>query len=435
MFIRATISAVLLTGTLWASQPNVLIISIDTLRVDRLGAYGYERNTSPFLDKLIARGARFDQARTVEPLTAPAMVSTWTGKHPHDHGATRNGLAMYDDMPSLPKMLAGYGYDTAAFVSNWTLRDRLSGLGEHFDHYGEVFTRKRWFGLFLSESTAKDITDAALSWLDQTDNSSRFFWVHYSEPHAPYRMQDDYAAQVGIGKTGSTKSDRYDTEIAFTDAEIGRLLGGMAERGILENTLIVFMADHGESLGEHDYWGHGRHLYEPTLHIPFSITWPEKIAAGLVIAEPALILDIPQTVMGLLGLRSLDTFDGYDWSDVLMGKGTAPADRITYYQAHKGAVKSKSAAARRREQGLLEVAMIQNQRKEVLRIKNQRRSVFDLNQDPKELNSLSEDRDALSDFLAKWALAVEQGLYIASQRQTDLSAEDQEQLRALGYIE
>ena len=177
-------------------RPYVVLITIDTLRTDRLSCYGYERPTSPNIDRLLDHGLKFTRARTVEPLTNPALCSMITGVSPHVHAASRNGLRMREGLDSLPKILARAGWRTAAFVGNWTLKDNVSRLGEHFDHYGEVFTRRRWFGLINSEATAEDVTDEAINWADDWlahhQEQPFLLWVHYVEPHAPYRFHDEF---------------------------------------------------------------------------------------------------------------------------------------------------------------------------------------------------------------------------------------------------
>jgi arylsulfatase A-like enzyme len=157
----------------------VVILTIDTLRADHLSSYGYARPTTPNIDRLLASGVRFTDARTVEPLTNPALASMFTSLYPHEHGATRNGLRMRPGLPSVARALGRRGYESAAFVSNWPLKNRISGLGEHFDRYEEVFTRKRWLGLFKDEANAEDLTDAALAWLARPRRASRPFllWV------------------------------------------------------------------------------------------------------------------------------------------------------------------------------------------------------------------------------------------------------------------
>src|SRR6185295_4000415 len=209
--------------------PNVLVVSIDTLRADRLSAYGYRRPTSPAIDRLLAGGVRFDQAHTVEPLTNPSLCSLWTSLYPHQHGATRNGLRLRPGLASLSGTLRRRGYRTTAMVGSWPLRDRISGLGEHFADYREILNRKRWLGLFKGESTAEDLTDEALGWLMQQKRGQPFLlWVHYVEPHAPYRLHEEFLSPLGVKSSMRhgevAKSDRYDTEIAFADRHVGRLL-------------------------------------------------------------------------------------------------------------------------------------------------------------------------------------------------------------------
>ena len=418
-----------------SNRPNIVFISIDTLRSDHLSGYGYHRNTSPNLDTLMAGGMRFDQARTVEPLTAPACATMLTARYPHQHGASRNGLPIIPNLPSLPKRLKEEGYTTAAFVSNWTLRTRLVGLAEHFDHYGEIFTRRRWFGLMLSEATAEDITDAGIKWASAAQQPY-FLWLHYSEPHAPYRYQADFAAQVDIGKREQTnRIDRYDSEIAFCDAEIGRFLRHLKNAGSGPTPLIVFVADHGESLGEHGYWGHGRNLHEPNLRIPLAFSWPGHIRSGSQTAA-ASIIDIPKTILSLLDLPSPEGFQGADWSAVLRDPDAVVPDRVTFVQAHRGAVQSQKAVERSRRRGLLEVGLIHQGTKETFRVRPKRYHRYDLTRDPGEQIDLgTANTSEMSQWLREWALAVEQGLVMAGEQEANLASEDWEKLRSLGYVD
>lgn len=423
--------------------PNVLIVTIDTLRSDRLSSYGYRRPTTPNLDRLLASGIRFAQARTVEPLTNPALCAMFTSTYPHENGATRNGLRLRPGMPSMAKVLGRRGYRTAAFVGNWTLRNEISGLGEHFQDYEEVFSRKRWFGMFKSEATAEDLTEASLAWLDDHVRDQRrpfLLWVHYVEPHAPYRLQEGFAGKLGISMAGEVpRQDRYDTEIAFVDHWAGRLLAAVEGNPELrENTLVVFAADHGESLGEHGYWGHGRNLFEPTLRIPLGVSWPGRIRPG-VIDAPALNLDVAPTVLGLAGLPEPEGFRGFDWSPVLRGEAEPPRERILWFQAHKGAVLSSHEAASARRSGLLEIGVLAGGEKEIFRLTESRRALFDLARDPRELRDISGTAvgtAAPSKPLKEWMAAVRQGL-AASDRLTPAAVgqEDARRLRALGYVE
>jgi len=423
-------------GLAQTSKPNIVIITIDTLRADHMGSYGYHKNTSPHIDRLLSSGVRFTNARTIEPLTAPSLCSMITGLYPHEHGASRNGLPLFPNLVSVTKLLKLSGYATAGFVANWTLRNKLTGLAEHFTDYEEVFTRKRWFGLFLSESDATDVTNRAIKWLGNRNSEEPFFmWVHYVEPHAPYRFKKSVAAQVGLaGKSNPNKRERYDTEIAFVDRSIGHFLEKLNGYSEPENTIVIFASDHGESLGEHNYWGHGRHLYEPTLHIPMGIVWQGKLAPGEENA-PATLLDIPSTLLGLIGKPVPPTFKGVDWAPIFQNQQKADLDRITYYQAHKGAVQTKSGIEKGRQRGLLEVAILQNGRKEIFQVKGMDRLLFDLPTDPAETKNLSAKGEDLSEKLKQWALDVEKGLNLAKDRQNNLDQSDIEMLRSLGYID
>ena len=420
------------------TAPSVLLVTIDTLRADRLGSYGYQRATSPNIDRLLASGARFTLARTIEPLTNPALSSMVTGMLPHEHGASRNGLRLEQGLGSLPKTLAENGWRTAAVVSNWTLRDNISGLAEHFGEYIEVFTRRRWFGLVNAEATGADVTDAAAEWLQghvRSHGDARFLlWVHYVEPHAPYRFHDEYAAGLGIEGRDPPREDRYDTEIASVDAEVGRLLDELARYTVPDRVMIVFAADHGESLGERGYWGHGRHLYEPSLHIPMGITWPQAIAPQVVQA-PAQIVDIPTTVLELVDVAVPETFRGFGWAEVLRGRMVA-TDRPLCYQTHKGAVHGAHESDRARSKGLLAVAHIAGERKEILRVNSNERMLFDLTGDPGELSSLVPLASAPSEQLVRCVGDISAGLGSLDRLSTKkLDDETVEQLRALGYLE
>lgn len=422
--------------------PNVVVLTIDTLRADRLSSYGYRRPTTPNIDRLLASGVRFSQTRTVEPLTNPAMCSLFTSLYPHEHGATRNGLRLRPDLQSFARVLERRGYRTAAFVGNWTLKNRISGLGDHFESYGEIFTRKRWLGMFKGEATAEDLTDSALDWLEEARKTPRhpfLLWVHYVDPHAPYRLQEELAPRLGIrpGRGGSgdvSRQDRYDTEVAFADRELGRLLAAFERDPALKaNTLFVFTADHGESLGEHGYWGHGRNLFEPGLRIPFGMAWAGRIKPGTVIDAPAVNLDVASTVLGLAGLPVPDGFRGFDWTPVLLQGAPPPRDRVVLFQAHKGAVLSAKEAATARRNGLLEVAVMTGGRKEIFRVPERRLWLFDLFKDPRETRAATMGT-RLSQHLHEWMDNVQKGL-IASDRlaPAEVDPENAAQLRALGY--
>jgi len=419
--------------------PSILIVTVDALRADHLGCYGYEKNTSPNIDRLMAGGLRFERAWTPEPLTGPAMCSMVTGLYPNQHGASRNGLRMQEGLSSLPKILAQNGYATAAIVGTWTLKDNLTLLGEHFETYGERLRRRRWFGILNSESTCEDVTDDALGWLEEGGGRGKdapfLLWVHYIEPHAPYRFHQEYAEQLGINDDQLKKRDRYDSEIAAVDASIARLLAGVRKMVDETELVVVFTADHGESLGEHGYWGHGRYLYEPSLRIPLGIIWKGHIPPATVVSQ-ATLLDIAPTALALAGIDASPDLPGTNWAPTARIGASFP-EVARCYQAHRGAVHGGTHDSdRKRSKGLLSVGVINGDRKEILRLNPQGLEGYDLAADPGELENLASSETKPSDRLLS-CLAEITGGYGNLDRLTTqkLDAETVEQLRALGYLE
>ena len=437
-----------LAATCWAvplssaERPaNVLILSVDTLRSDRLSGYGYERRTSPNIDALLDQGVRFTEARTVEPLTAPALASMLISMPPHEHGSTRNGLGVRPDTPSLPRVLRRQGYRTAAFVGSWTLRKSLWDMNDHFDTYEAILTKSRWMGVWTREARAEDLNRKSLEWLaghvEKEGKRPFFLWVHYVEPHSPYVLQEDFLEQIGPAPGGDekSKSNRYDSEIAYVDDQIGRLLKGVGDLVALGDTLIVFLSDHGESLGEHDYWGHGRNLFEPNLKIPLGLVFDGRLAPAVEKA-PAVITDIAPTVVGLLGFDVPDFFQGLDWAPVLAGEVPSPMDRVTLYEAHKGAVRPYEGKEQLRQKGLQVVGRLVGMKKELYRLKGKRRMEFDLHQDAGELENLVAADSEISAPLKEWLVRVQKGLALSDDLPPpSLSEEDMEALRALGYLD
>ena len=421
-------------------RPSIVVITVDALRADHLGIYGYSKATSHNIDQLLAEGLRFERAWTPEPLTGPAMCSMVTGLEPHAHAATRNGLRMKTGLNSLPKTLADNGWKTAAFVGTWTLKNNLTLLGEHFETYGERLERRRWFGILNSEATCEDVTDDALEWLGEERKKGPekpfFLWVHYIEPHAPYRFHQEYADQIGVNQDKLTKKDRYDTEIAATDVSIARLLAGVRQVVDDKDLLVVLTADHGESLGEHNYWGHGRYLYEPSLRIPLGMTWKGVIPPGTVSSQ-ATLLDLMPTLLELVGVEAPEDLPGMSWAKTMNGAAEI-AERVGCYQAHRGAVHGDSArdSDKKRSKGLLWVGVINGDRKEIVKVSRQVVQVYDLASDPGELDTLASVNASPSDDLAACLARVSKGLGSLDKLATQtLDAETVEKLRALGYLE
>lgn len=282
---------------------NLLLITIDTLRADRVGAYGYARAQTPALDALAARGLRFERAFAPAPITLPSHASLLTGRYPPGHGSRDNGMRVRPDVPTLATELRARGFATAAFVAAFPL-DRRFGLERGFEVYGDHLPRGD-DGRPLNERPAREVVDEAVAWLERVPAGRRFFlWVHLFEPHAPY----------GSDPSAGNPSSRYDQEVAIADRQVGRLLAALGPAA--RDTLVVATADHGEAFGEHDEIGHSVFVYDTTLRVPLILAGP-GVTARVVQADVSLI-DVAPSAMRRLGEPPFDT-DGVDVSNVVTG--------------------------------------------------------------------------------------------------------------------
>ena len=282
---------------------NVLLITMDTTRADHLGCYGGAAST-PTLDELAHRGVLFSQAITPAPITLPAHTSVLTGLYPHHHGIRHNGLyRLAPEHETLAHTFKAAGYATGAVVSAFVLDARF-GLAAGFDSYDDDLTapelQSDWFD---PERKAIQTTDHAIAWLRENVNQPFFLWVHYFDPHAPYQPPSRYAEKYS--------QDLYSGEIAYMDAELGRLLATLNELGHTDDTLIVAVGDHGEALGEHGESAHGYLLYNPTVRVPLIMACGDRLGGGAHVPDLVSLTDIAPTVLGLLDLPQIAT-DGRD---------------------------------------------------------------------------------------------------------------------------
>lgn len=311
-------------------QPNILIITIDALRADHMSLYGYSRPTTPRIDEFFGDTRVFDRAYSPAGSTTPSLVGMLTGLYPHHHGVRLLCQKIRKPTLTITDHVRRVGYQTAAVVSNAVLADVATGLGEKFDHYDDDVDEQEAHREDMFERRASRTTDAAITWLDgQRDpNKPHLLWVHYIDPHGPYRPPAD--APVRFSHEGEVPViperiptcsrepdvhdgleyvDRYDEEIAYTDREVGRLLDHYRQTGLLEDAVIILTADHGEYMMEIEHWfTHGFYVYEPTLRVPLAIR-ASGVPAGREIT-PVSIIDVTPTILALLGLPVHDQLDG-----------------------------------------------------------------------------------------------------------------------------
>jgi arylsulfatase A-like enzyme len=327
---------------------NVVFIGLDTVRSDHLGCYGYERETSPAIDQLASEGTLFEYAVSHSPWTLPSFASAFTSLYPTQHGAGFLESAMGIDFPTLGSVFADHGYMTGAIINTAALNPAF-GIDRGFVHYDVVpATHGR---------VAGGTTVAVLDWIDRQGDAPFFVFAHYYDPHLPFSPPAPFDTLFDpgyIGEIGNSfdpeflPTDRmngfekmnalsgrdkehimalYDGEIAFADRAIGDLVKGLGERGLMENTLIVFMSDHGEEFFDHGGFAHGHTLYEELLRVPLIFRLPGRIPAGKRIPGVVRLIDLMPTILNLAGIEIDAHMEGRDLCPLFQGEETAGPPR------------------------------------------------------------------------------------------------------------
>lgn len=398
-------------------RPNVLLITIDTLRADHVGSYGYAPARTPALDALAARGVRFTQAATVAPLTLPAHSSLMTGTFPGRHGVRDNGgFYLGDDQVTLAKALKARGYRTGGFVSAFVL-DHRWGIGQGFDRYFDDFDLSKFrldIGLDAVQRPGRETVSKAVEWLDQDAAQPFFAWVHLYEPHAPYDPPEAMRVRFPPTMVGA-----YDGEIATADEQIGRLIDHLAATGRLDRTVVVALADHGESLGEHGEEQHGFFVYDATTRIPLIVAGPGL--APRVVDDQVRIVDVMPTVLELLGIGIPAPVQGRSLVPLLRG-------------GHLDLVALSETWYPRHHYGWSELTSIRDGRYHF--IEAPRRELYDTATDPGELHNLADANASRADVqehaLREIVARTSAGHGPAQPRA--VAPDVEERLRALGYV-
>ena len=425
---------------------NIIIISVDTLRADHLGCYGYSLDTSPNIDAFSRDGVLFSYCYTLTPWTAPSFSTMMTSLPSYKHGAKQNGLGIYKKIKTLPHFLKQYGYRTAAIISNWPLRKKLIKLHDGFDAYYEVFTKKRYLGIFNSEGGAPAVTRKALEWLKKNHEKRFFLWIQYTDPHAHYIQHKEFTFDYRHLKpslyppgTRMKKIKKYDSEIAFTDFHIGKFIEELKRLGLYKEALIIFHADHGESFGEHNYLKHGRKLYNSTLHVPLIIKLPSNRLKNTRRQDNVSILDIGPTIFSVLELLPHPQMLGKD----LFEREASSSDRKILLETYGGAVRLRRNSKKYHLKiEPIRYGILSGSFKLIYNIKKKTFEVYDLKSDPFETRniflSLSPQVKGMRQALMNKINDLSK--YIKLNRmhrlnKTSLSKEDMERLKSLGYFE
>ena len=459
-----------------SSPPNIVLITIDTLRADHLGLYGYERSTSPHIDALASRGVTFERAISQRSSTAPSLATLLTGTYPPTHRLENNRDQLHDSNLSLPEILKKAGYRTSAVVDNPNVAP-IFNFDQGFDRYRYP---ENLFSIFEAEADeAVAINQMAMEELSSLEERPFFLWVHYIDPHAPYFTREPFSSRYvedalaksiegvwapghlafGGAEAAGAQNDlgyaiaQYDAEIALNDLRVGQLIEQIEALPLSSNTLIILTSDHGESLGEHGvYFRHGEDLHDPVAHIPLILVHPD-IAAGLRVEDVVGLVDLTPTILELVGLPADTLMQGESFVPLLDGREgrTRPYEfTIAGYRPGYQSVAVRTSTHRL----VLDVdtrwLLIDSLLEQVARLWLPKRvfnpyyfrrnelSLFDLRSDPGELRDVSLDEPqvtaALEAVLWEWLVATYFAGAERSDVKVDIEPEVEDALRALGYV-
>jgi arylsulfatase A-like enzyme/Flp pilus assembly protein TadD len=392
-------------------RPNLLLVTIDTLRADHVGAYGYAGARTPVMDRLAGEGVLVAEAVAQVPQTRPSHVSIFTGRYPYEHGVRDNAShPLKAGTPTLATALRAAGYDTGAFIGAFPVA-RSSGLDRGFAVYDDPFgagenatTREGEM-----ERRASAVVDPALRWLARPRSGPFFAWVHLFDPHSPYEPPAAYA---------NAKSP-YDGEVAYADAQLGRLIEWLDRTGLREKTLVVVTSDHGEGLGDHGEDEHMMLVYDSTLRVPLILSRPGSLAAGTRVAGQFRSVDLLPTVLDLLGVPAPPT-TGASRAAALRGQGRIP-DNESYAESLYGQIHFGYAPLRAlRAEGW---KLIDAPKAELYRV----------SEDPGETKNLIDARASVATGIRTRLATYDKGAALP-QDVVNLDPAALERLAALGYV-
>ncbi len=413
-------------GTLFAQSSqrvNVVLVTIDTLRADFVGCYGSKVVKTPHIDALAADGLRFESVVSEVPLTLPAHCCLLTGTYPLSHGVHDNlGYVLSSNNLTLAEVLREQRYSTAAFVGAYVLHSKW-GLSQGFQHYDDDLPRSDQTKAQLTNAAVErrggDVRDVALRWLGEQKTTQPFFcWVHLFDPHDPYEPPEPYLSQY--------PNNSYAGEVAYADSVLGEILDALRRMGFYEKSLIVVVGDHGEGLGDHQEMTHGYYLYDPTLLVPMIMKLPSdgrfETKTGVVKGVFQLV-DVFPTVLQVLSIQPPQNLQGQGLVAAMLGKRSLSereAYSETYYPNEFGWSELRSWRSR-----------------EYKYILGPRPELYHLLEDPGEKQNQVEGNVSLANQLETRLLNFEERYHDTSAEtaaQAELSPEDLERFRSLGYV-
>jgi arylsulfatase A-like enzyme/Tfp pilus assembly protein PilF len=427
---KIVLSSLLLTGisSAVAAPRNIILITIDTARADRMGFMGSKAGLTQNLDVLARQSVVFSRAYAHVPLTTPSHATILTGTYPQFNHLDDLGTALSKEIPFLPDILRHHGYHTAAFVGAQVLDPKsaaVPGFDRGFDTYDAGFhSRQPGEDRYHSvERRAEAVVEHALGWISQHSHGPFFVWVHLYDPHDPYDPPPPFKARYAASP--------YDGEIAYVDFALGKLLGALHSLGLYEGTLIAIAADHGEAFGEHGEQSHGFFLYDETLHVPLMMKLPGERAAGLRIVSRVGLVDLAPTMLQEVGIEAPVAMQGETLLN-LMKPGTGATDAAIPAQAALDRPAYAETDYPHRAFGWSALSSLRAGR--YLYIDAPERELYDQSADPEALHNLATRSKAVADTMSSQLEEFRRKTAGAATVQPAIDPQQVEQLQALGYV-
>jgi arylsulfatase A-like enzyme/cytochrome c-type biogenesis protein CcmH/NrfG len=406
------------------APPDIILITLDTTRADKLGAMGSGQGLTPNLDGLAHDGIAFTRAFAHVPLTTPSHATILTGTYPQFNQVHDMGTALAKSLPFLPAILHDKGYETAAFIGSSVLDAKTgsaAGFDRGFDLYDADFhKRKPGEDRYHSvERRAGTVVDHAIAWLGRRHSRPVFVWVHLYDAHAPYDPPEPYKTRYA--------SDEYDGEIAYADSQVGRLLKTLQQRNSYASSIVVAVADHGEAFGEHGEREHGVFLYDETLHVPLIVKLPAQHLAGTRVENRVGLVDIAPTILEAAGLPIPDEMQGKS----LTKRMSAPAAAKSGENSGDESIYSESEYGH----NAFGWSPLHSWRSgKYLYIQAPRRELYNQLPDPRADHNLAAQSNAISDTMASQLDSFRRKTASGAVTKSQMDPAAAEQLRALGYV-
>jgi arylsulfatase A-like enzyme len=445
-------------------RPDVILISVDTLRPDCLGCYGYRRETSPAMDALASQGIRFAQTYAQSSWTLPSHMSLFTSQYSHVHAVQNDGVSLRDSAVTLAEVLSGAGYHTTAFVS-WVYVAKKFGFDQGFAEFTELLppehlvdSSSRW------SAKAEQVTDVVIRWLQSKPQRPFFLFVHYFDPHIDYEppppfdtmFDPDYSGEAsgsfgwleryikGLHQVPNVIDPRdlehvkalYDGEVRYTDTHLKRLFAAIEDTVGLDDSLLILTSDHGEEFNEHGSMeGHQWTLYDEVIRVPLVFRLPRDSRDSRLVESQVELIDVPATIVDYLELPAPPSFQGRSLARALTGKPPATGKRMAFAETRRFNMKQSLRGERYK---LIHTDDTGINRRGVPIVPGY--ELYDLQQDPGEQKNIYDESLPLAKVLVAQLenmRRAQPGVADAGQEgpAVELSDEERERLRAMGYIQ